>query len=64
MDLCISGALYDAKKALKIGLIDEILKTDDILKEAKEFSVKHSKSKKLPWNLMDKVVRNTDLGRS
>eukprot|EP01080_Neovahlkampfia_damariscottae_P006831 gene6831-10996_t len=64
LDLCISGSLYDVKKSLKIGLIDEILKTDDTLKEAKEFSIKHTKSKKLPWNLLDKVVRNTDLGRA
>jgi hypothetical protein len=65
--LCISGALYDVNKALKIGLIDEILKSsdsDEILKEAKQFSIKHPKSKKLAWNLMDKVVRNTDLGRA
>jgi hypothetical protein len=67
LDLCISGALYDVNKALKIGLIDEILKSsdsEDILKEAKNFSISHPKSKKLAWNLMDKVVRNTDLGRA
>lgn len=61
LDLLLSGDPVGAERAKSMGLIDNIIEpTDDI----RDIALKLTKSKSISRNILDGIVRNTDLGRA
>ncbi len=64
LDVILAGKTLYPKQARKIGLVDEIVSYENLLKKADEIAGGLHKPKRAKWTFLTKLMTNTSIGRS